>query len=139
MAEGQHGGYRRPENPAAVSGPGSLSARTDGATEMVPSGGGYGDRKAMEEIQGGAAMLPPRASLPALDAPSARPGEPVTAGAPVGPGVGPQAAGIKTDQQVSDEKLRPLLYGLELLANSPNSNPETRAFVRNLKARLSNG
>ena len=53
--------------------------------------------------------------------------------------MGPQAAGIKTDQQVSDEKLRPLLYGLELLANSPNSNPETRAFVRNLKARLSNG
>lgn len=138
MADG-HGGHRPPANPAAVSGPGALSARTDSAAEMIPSGGGYGDRKAMAEIQSGAQMMPDRSVLMPLGAPSSRPGEPVTAGADAGAGMGMQAAGIKTERQISDERLRPLMYGLELLANSPHSNPETKTFVRNLKARLSNG
>jgi len=63
----------------------------------------------------------------------------VTAGAPLGPGVGPQAAGIKGDRQISDERLKPLMHSLEILANMQGSNPETRTLVRNLKARLSNG
>lgn len=139
MADGQHGGYRRPESPAAVSGPGALSARTDGATEMVASDGSYGDRSDMQSIQSGAQMMPDRSMLPGLADPSARPDEPVTAGAPVGPGMGPQAAGIKSDRQISDERLKPLMHSLEILANMQGSNPETRTLVRNLKARLSNG
>lgn len=105
---------------------------------MVAPGGAYGERQQMEQIQGGAPMRG-RESLPGLGDPTSRPSEPVTAGAPVGAGIGPQAAGIPDDQQVTNEQLRPVLRSLELIANLPGSNPETRSFVRNLKARLSNG
>lgn len=36
---------------------------------------------------------PPPGSIPSLTAPSERPNEPITAGLPVGPGVGPEALG----------------------------------------------
>lgn len=139
MAE--HGGQRTPANPAPVSGPGALSQRTDGgATQagMVAPGGEYGSRQEMQAIQSGAPMQG-RASLPALTDPSAMPDEPVTSGASLGAGLSPQAAGILDDQQATNEQLRPLLRGLELMANLPGSNAETRTLVRNLKARLSNG
>lgn len=141
----EHGGYRKPGDPAAVSGPGALSARTDGGATQAPqvaAGGAYGDRKASLDMQSGAPLAgggSTRASLPPIDAPSARPGEPVTAGAPMGPGIGPQAAGIQSDSEVTAEQLRPLMRSLELMANLPGSNPETRTLVRNLKARLSQG
>lgn len=140
-----HGGYRRPENPAAASGPGALSQRTDGgATQspMLASGGAYGDRQEMAGIQSGAPLQgggPTRDMLPALTDPTARPDEPVTAGAALGPGAGPLGAGILSDAQITDEQVAPLLRSLELMANLPGSNPETRSFVRNLKARLSQG
>jgi hypothetical protein len=105
---------------------------------MIAPGNGYGQRADMAAIQGGAPMAG-TAALPPLDAPTARPDEPVTAGAPLGPGIGPTAAGIQSDAQVTNEQLRPLLRSLELMANMPGSNPETRSLVRNLKARLSNG
>lgn len=143
MAENGHGGQRTPAHPAAVSGPGALSARTDGGPTsqppMVATGGPYGSRSQMLDIQSGAPMAGGGGSLPPLDAPTARPGEPVTAGADAGLGVGMQAAGIQTDAEITDEQLRPLLRSLELVANLPGSNPETRSFVRNLKARLSSG
>jgi hypothetical protein len=138
MAE-QHGGYRRPGSPAAVSGPGALSARTDGTQpELVASGGAYGERQAMEGIQAGADMqgAAPAPRPPAMGDPTANPGEPVTAGAALGPGIGPEAAGIASDKQATDEQLRPLLSSLELIANLPGSNAETRSYVRLLKARL---
>lgn len=146
MAEGQHGGYRRPSQPAAVSGPGALSARTDGGAAsqpvMVAPGGAYGDRQAMEAIQSGAPMAEaqaPRPMPPGLMDPTGRPEEPITAGAEIGPGMGPQAAGIKSDFDITNDKLRPIVHSLEILANLPQSNPETRAYVRALKARLANG
>lgn len=146
MAEGQHGGYRRPSQPAAVSGPGALSARTDGGAAsqpvMVAPGGAYGDRQAMEAIQSGAPMAEaqaPRPMPPGLMDPTGRPEEPITAGAEIGPGMGPQAAGIKSEFEMTNDKLRPLVHSLEIIANLPQSNPETRAFVRNLKRRLANG
>jgi hypothetical protein len=99
MAGGQHGGYRKPSNPAPVSGPGAMSKRTDGGpTQPVMETGGfeYGGRKDFEDIQGGAPMAaaPSGPALPPptpLFAPTERPDEPVTAGAPVGPGPGPAA------------------------------------------------
>lgn len=148
MAENQHGGYRRPNKPAAVSGPGALSARTDGGPTQpvrVAPGGEYGSRQEMEAIQssadmqGGGGMSAPPPQLTPLGAPSARPDEPVTAGAPAGPGIGPQGAGILSEFEASNEQLRPMLRSLETIANLPGSNPETRTFVRLLKARLSNG
>jgi hypothetical protein len=139
---GQHGGYRKPNNPAPTSPPGALSRRTDGGPatqpQMVAPGGAYGERSEMQSIQGGAAMqgTTPAPALTPLGAPTADPSEPITAGADLGPGVGPQADGIQSDQQVTNEQLRPLLRSLELVANLPGSNAETRTFVRQLKARL---
>lgn len=148
MAENNHGGYRRPSDPAPTSPPGALSQRTDGGPTsqppMVASGGPYGSRQEMEGIQSGADMQGGgggnTAPTPtALTAPTANPDEPITSGVPVGPGLSPQAAGIPDDRQATDEQLRPMLHSLEMIANLPGSNPETRAYVRLLKARLSNG
>lgn len=144
MANG-HGGQRTPANPAPVSGPGALSRRTDGgpgdpqATRIAP-GGEYGSRQQMEAIQGGAPMqgggggtTPPPDVTP-LGAPSARPDEPVTAGADSGAGPNSAAAGILNTQQQSMAQLRPVLRSLEDMANMPGANAETRAIVRRLKA-----
>ena len=57
MADRGRGGPRQPARPAAVSGPGALSARTDGGAGSasqplrVASGGAYGERKAAVEQQ----------------------------------------------------------------------------------------
>lgn len=49
------GGYRPPHKPAAVSGPGKMSKRTDGQPAMAPDldtpGQNYGDRQAQMEAQ----------------------------------------------------------------------------------------
>ncbi len=105
MASNGHGGYRRPENPAMVSGPGALSKRTDGGPgqPVTPlTGLGYGENQALNAMQGAAPMADategaaPR--ITPLSAPSARPQEPITHGAPFGPGPGPttQSAGRLT-------------------------------------------
>ena len=109
----EHGGKRTPDNPAPVSGPGQLSQRTDGGPQQVQtdvSGMPYGENQELEELQSAAPMsASPTARSPRarsrqasragraaggmgaspLMAPTQRPDEPVTAGAPVGPGAGP--------------------------------------------------
>jgi len=108
MAE-QQGGYRRPGNPAPVSGPGALSQRTDGQGPQYMAGGEYGEGQEMMNIQGaapmsrapemrpsrgggraggGGGMVDASSELTPLFAPTQRPGEPITAGAPFGPGPG---------------------------------------------------
>lgn len=89
----------------------------------------------MEAIQGSAPMQG-SADLVPLDAPTANPGEPVTAGADAGAGIGPQAAGITDDSSATLEQLAPLVKSLTMAANLPNATPETRTFVRALQARL---
>ena len=109
MAE-QQGGYRQPSNPAPVSGPGSLSRRTDGQGARYMAGGEYGEGQEMMDLQTSAPMSKapeqPRMRRPRgggqvveegmrptpLFAPTERPNEPITAGAPFGPGPGPSAA-----------------------------------------------
>ena len=106
---GPNGGYRRPTNPAPVSGPGQLSQRTDGGPQQVQvnmSGMPYGENAEFNTMQSMAPMSAspsarsPRASARSasagggmsatpLFAPTQRPDEPVTAGAPFGPGGGP--------------------------------------------------
>lgn len=106
MAE-QQGGYRRPSNPAPVSGPGALSQRTDGQGARYMAGGQYGEGQEMMDLQTSAPMskapAQPRMRQPRsgrqvaeegmqvtpLFAPTERPDEPITAGAPFGPGPGP--------------------------------------------------
>lgn len=95
------GGYRQPNNPAPVSGPGALSQRTDGgATEGMTqpqqrySGMAYGENKSVNDQQSGAPLAGnpmPLADLMPLDAPTARPNEPVTTGINFGEGAGAEA------------------------------------------------
>ena len=102
---GNSGGYRQPMNPAPVSGPGELSKRTDGGaidgmTQPAQryAGFGYGENLALEEQQSGAPMAGmPSASfadLVALDAPTQRPDEPLTAGINRGEGPGSEALNL---------------------------------------------
>lgn len=135
MADGR-GGYREPAHPAPVSGPGALSRRTDGGqgVKRLPDAA-YGESAQFEADQAGAPMA--GASVVPLSAPSTRPDEPVTAGAQMGAGMGPDAAGIQTNLTAADaQQMAPMLKSLEIIANLPNSNPSTRNFVRQLRASL---
>lgn len=147
----QHGGYRKPEHPAAVSGPGALSARTDGGATsqppMVADGGPYGSRQDMASIQSGAPMQGGNGALPVPSGPSAadlipfgaptqNPNEPVTAGAALGPGIGPEAAGISSDSDQTLDQLAGLLPSLAVIANLPSATPEVRSYYKALKARV---
>lgn len=102
------GGKRRPATPAAVSGPGALSARTDGGAANpildAPSPA-YGAGVALEQqasaaplatqtpmrgaAAGGGGPARRRPPPPDLYGPTQRPEEPITAGAATGPGMGP--------------------------------------------------
>lgn len=74
------GGRRTPRTPAPVSGPGALSARTDGGPGnqsqplRVAGGGAYGERQAAEQLQGAAPMA---AAVDAANAPPVTPQAPM--------------------------------------------------------------
>ena len=156
MAE-RHGGMRRPQNPAPVSGPGQLSQRTDGGPQQTladMSGMPYGENQAMDAIQSAAPLsasgqTSARASrtqprgrggaaqggmgVTPLFAPTQRPDEPVTAGAPFGPGDGPtmqpQSSG-DPDMQM----LKEYLPDLEIAARfdrAPKTFKMLVAYLRN--------
>lgn len=100
--------------PAMISGPGAMSQRTDGgpaskqAQRYISGMPNYGDGQELASLQASAPMAatPTPGSSPApvnggepaqqgqqvipIDAPSQRPGEPVTTGAASGPGAGPE-------------------------------------------------
>jgi hypothetical protein len=144
------GGYRQPGNPAPVSGPGALSRRTDGGPGQpvrAPSGGAYGDRQSLEQLQqaaplsaspGGDVGAPQAAADPAANVvgfgePTQQPDTPVTAGAAMGDGPGPEALGLPNE---ADEDLRRLVTWLpvfEHMANQPGSSKSARNLVRQLK------
>lgn len=134
------GGYQAPDEPAAVSGPGALSQRTDGRqpTRELPDAK-YGEAKEFREAQQGAPMAeeqrqPLTMPIP-FGAPTQKPDEPVTAGVPVGEGPGPEALGMAPNVDKADyQNMKHLLPALERIANMPQSNPSTRALVRFLKA-----
>lgn len=152
-----HGGYRKPANPAPVSGPGSLSQRTDGgpaskqAIRSLPDAG-YGEQAEFRGIQTGApiAKVEPQKvpsiqadegirPLP-LDAPSARSDEPVTAGANAGPGPGMDSLGLLDESNLAASDVKYLLQYLPTLQwivdTNPNSSFSTRALVRFLRSQV---
>ena len=94
----QRGGYRAPSNPAAVSGPGALSKRTDGGPTQAAtyiSGLPYGQGQQTYSNQVSATMAGnpfPQQDMPTeLFAPTMRPNEPITSGIDMGDGVGSEA------------------------------------------------
>ena len=160
MAERQWGGRRTPRNPAPVSAPGQLSRRTDGGPQQVQaemSGMAYGENMEFDAIQSSAPMsASPSARSPRarqrsagaagrqagmgatpLFAPTQRPDEPITAGAPFGPGAGPVATqrenmrqmGIKDAQSIVES-----LPALEQAANSEFGTDSFRQFVQYVKS-----
>ena len=135
------GGYQAPRKPAPVSGPGSLSERTDGGPgqgAMDMPNAGYGENKDFQEIQKGAKMAEgrPMPKITPLNAPSERPDEPITEGNTMGPGGGPEQYGIRTLQQQSKEDQQSMsvyLPYLEDAANQPGVPPSFVRFVRQLR------
>jgi len=131
MAEGR-GGYRRPRQPAPVSGPGQLSRRTDGGPQQTTqpmTGMGYGENAEFDAVQGAAplaatpsvsnartrSMSPTGQGVAAvpLFSNSGFPEEPVTAGASMGPGPGPSSSIPIRRQTLADS--------LNILAQYDNS------------------
>ena len=122
------GGYQAPAHPAPVSGPGALSARTDGGPGQpqrnLPDAQ-YGENASYIAQQQGAPVSgnsgggPGGASQPAAQQaaagfadPSGRPDEPVTAGSPLGPGPGLEALAPPQGAQQSYGSLTELLGSL---------------------------
>ena len=111
------GGYRKPNNPAPVSGPGSLSQRTDGGPADTQaaryiSGLPYGEGQEMMNIQQSAPLAAApsieQSSMPSglasaaaspiipLNAPTQMPDQPITFGSNYGPGPGPSVLGLSS-------------------------------------------
>lgn len=142
------GGYRKPNNPAPVSGPGKLSRRTDGgagskqAMQEIRTGK-YGESKALMEQQQGAPLAGNPTPTPKvtpqvtpLFSATERPNEPVTSGMPFGAGttVNPAAQPISPVSVVGK-----YLPSLEAMAASEDVPDAFRAFVRAVKANVDMG
>lgn len=146
----KHGGYRKPTNPAPASGPGSLSKRTDGGPGqpvMELPNAQYGEATEFRELQRAAQLAsggrPSPASAGAaapniipMSAPTTRPGEPVTAGAALGPGPGTEALSSPVDVAQDRQLWAAWLPAMEYMANLPGTPSSWRNYVRALKARL---
>lgn len=148
-----------PQNPAGASGPGPLSRRTDGgpaqALKDLPDAH-YGENSQFQQLQQGASLsaspspqgqtqpfdvgsLPPNplaGQVTPLSAPTARPNEPVTAGAALGPGPDTSALGQQPAQVEAQtvSKVSQSMPYFEMLANMNNADPSTRLFVNLLGA-----
>ena len=132
------GGYRKPANPAPVSGPGRLSRRTDGGPTQgmkeMSANGVYGERKALAEMQSSAPMQgnpTPSIPTPVVNAqqptqqptpmtglfdPTQRPDEPLTAGMPFGDGSNyPTAMPVQLDDTAAQIRAAYSLYPNESL------------------------
>lgn len=119
---------------------------------MVASGGGYGDRQEMQQLQSGAPMSgdlgsggmaaqaapgPDLSQIVPLGADSQRPMEDISAGMSGGLGAGPSVAGMPspmTDDQ--RERMRRFLPVLVVLASRDDADQNTRRLVRQLRAEL---
>jgi hypothetical protein len=155
MAENR-GGYRKPENPAPVSGPGKLSQRTDGGpadtrqAQRRVTGMGYGENKDLNEVQAMAplAAAPAAPSIPSvMPAPQTpvplteatqRPNEPLTAGLPFGPGVGSEMLNLPNQGIAPDDRQRALLV-LGVLQDSISAGTATQGTInlmRQLRSEL---
>jgi hypothetical protein len=133
------GGYRKPGNPAPVSGPGALSRRTDG---RVAEGFAYGMNKQINE-QAAAAPLAKAAPMAArsmnvapqlppvtpLTDPTMNPDESVMAGINMGAGPGAEALMLPSMNDSSAEfnkSISSYYPVLSYIASRPNTSPETR-------------
>jgi hypothetical protein len=143
------GGAHPPANPAAASGPGALSQRTDGKQPIMALGGGvkYGEQQQFQSDQAGAPMpaaspTPAPAAAPqpqqpptSFTAPTTRPNEPVTAGANAGPGPDQGALNLPKGDTPAQIKA---MYGpiLPALVAESQSQYATQAYKDSVTALL---
>jgi len=73
---------------------------------------------------------------PAFGAASQQPDTPVTDGAALGAGAGPEALGLTPPQDDDLQRLLMYLPVFEHMANQPNSSKSARNVVRSLKGML---
>jgi len=155
------GGYQKPTNGAVVSPPGALSKRKaveNNAKESIPSGGGYGERKAMQEQMSGAPLAKSESvrslsinvsptptagkeKLGSLTDPTQRPEENFSNGFSFGEGLRPTDIGLPmgTGQEESEQKqdLMKLSSYLPIFRNVANmeGTPATfRTFTKYLES-----
>lgn len=147
------GGYRQPSSPAAVSGPGAYSARTDGQPIQDIPNADYGEQSEYRSLQqgaplarkphvapgrgGGQGAAPPQVTP--FGAPSERPGEPVTAGADAGPGPGQASLGLPMDplqERKADVANIPpgMIQAMIAASQRPNATASFKRLVKNTLA-----
>jgi hypothetical protein len=161
MAE--NGGYRKPKNPAAVSGPGAASRRTDGQpsednmkqAKRYVTGMGYGENKELNEIQAqgdlAGASTPanvsptpvaprmPISDIPTIDAMTQRPEEPFTAGLSSGEGPGPESLMGTPEYIMNQEDIQKIAFTYGILmraAEQPGASQATRELARKVRSML---
>lgn len=135
-----------------VSGPGQFSQRTDkavsNANNSLPNAN-YGENRDYQEQRAGAPMAQSpgvpadigammgsmRPDAIGLDAESQNPDTPVTDGAALGAGAGPEVLGPQPEDP-SSPKNASWMYALQWMANQPGSSDSARNLVRSLKANL---
>lgn len=155
------GGYQKPTNGAVVSPPGALSKRKaveNNAKENIPSGGKYGERKAMQQQMSGAPIAksePVRnLSINVSQTPTAqkeqfssltdetqRPEEAITNGMSFGDGLRPTDIGLPmgTGQPDSEQKqdlmkLSSYLPIFRSVANMEGTPAQFRTFTKYLES-----
>lgn len=117
--------------PNAKYGENAAFTAAEQAAPMSQSAGGMGAQAAPPSL------APDLSGIVPMGAPSQRPDEPVTAGMPFGPGAGstaPSGPGGMTAEQAA--RLRSYLPVLVLLASQDDADPNTKQFVRQLRAEL---
>lgn len=127
-----------------VSGPGKYAKRLD----RIPANQ-YGDQKETGEIASGAPLaktpdvkpqaLPqiPQGQVTPLFAQSERPNEPVTTGINIGAGPGAEALAMRQPTDVNFlSAIKSYMPVLSYISGLPNTSPETRQVIRQLRDML---
>lgn len=134
---------------AGTSGPGRYAKRTD--LQYQPTEYGAGVEMAAQKAGAPLASSPDvrgatntqvrqaasAAPITSLYAPTQRPNEPVTHGVNVGPGAGAEALNLpQPDNTNFNSSLRSYMPVLAYVADLPNTSPETREIIRQLRDQL---
>lgn len=132
-----------------VSGPGQFSQRTDKAVSNANSAlpnAQYGENADYQEQKAGAPMASGGMDIGALmgsmapeaiglGEPSTMDGVPVTDGAALGPGAGPEVLGAPDGSAASDQ-MASWVVAMEWLANQPGTSDANRNMIRNMKSMM---
>lgn len=100
------------------------------------------DVRGMSQSQMGVAPSQVREKVTSMFAPTERPDEPITSGIAMGPGPGPEVLGVNQMQPQTEDDIRfraaikDYMPVLAYVASLPNTSPETRKVIRQLRDNL---